>query len=178
WRNFQLYGDPTALARFLEIVGRRAEPATLAQLWTERDSFVLTFWGLFGSINVPMPPILYSVFNWIGGLALFSGIVVFLRKITIDKTRRLATALPIIWTLIVLIAVMRWSSITPASQGRLIYGAISSISLIMACGLLYWLPHKMQKWIVVIVLSSMAIIVSLQPFMTIAPAYAKPSDLA
>src|SRR5690606_16546745 len=49
---------------------------------------------------------------------------------------------------------------------------------IMACGLLYWLPHKMQKWIVVIVLSSMAIIVSLQPFMTIAPAYAKPSDLA
>lgn len=178
WRNFQLYGDPTALDRFLEIVGRRAEPATLAQLWTERDSFVMTFWGLFGSINVPMPPMLYSAFNWLGGLALFSGIIVFFKKIIGDKNRRLATALPIIWTLTVLIAVMRWSSITPASQGRLIYGAISSICLIMAGGLLYWIPQKMQKWVVVMVVCSMAVIAGLQPFMTIAPAYAKPNDLA
>ena len=177
WRNFQLYGDPTALDRFLEIVGRRAEPATLAQLWTERDSFVLTFWGLFGSINVPMPHILYLGFNWIGGLALFSGIVVFLKKIIRDKGKRLATALPIVWSLMVLIAVMRWSSITPASQGRLIYGAISSISLVMACGLLYWLPQKIQKLVTIIIICSMAIIAGLQPFLIIAPAYAQPNDL-
>lgn len=177
WRNFQLYGDPTALDRFLEIVGRRAEPATLAQLWTERDSFVLTFWGLFGSINVPMPHILYLGFNWIGGIALFSGTVVFLKKIISDKGKRLATALPIVWSLMVLIAVMRWSSITPASQGRLIYGAISSISLVMACGLLYWLPQKMQKLVTIIIICSIAIIAGLQPFLTIAPAYAQPIDL-
>ncbi len=177
WRNFQLYGDPTALDRFLEIVGRRSEPATLAQLWTERDSFVLTFWGLFGSINVPMSHILYLGFNWIGGVALFSGLVVFLKKIISDKGKRLATALPIVWSLMVLIAVMRWSSITPASQGRLIYGAISSISLVMACGLLYWLPQKMQKLVTIIIICSMAIFAGLQPFLTIAPAYAQPNDL-
>ena len=177
WRNFQLYGDPTALDRFLEIVGRRAEPATLSQLWTERDSFILTFWGLFGSINVPMPHILYLGFNWIGGIALFSGTVVFLKKIISDKGKRLATVLPIVWSLMVLIAVMRWSSITPASQGRLIYGAISSISLVMACGLLYWLPRNMQKWVTTIIICSMAIIAGLQSFLTIAPAYAQPNDL-
>lgn len=178
WRNFQLYGDPTALDRFLEIVGQRAEPATLAQLWTERDSFILTFWGLFGSINVPMPEILYLVFNWVGGIALFSGIIVLLKKALQDKNKRFATVLPILWTVTVLIAVMRWSSVTPASQGRLIYGAISSISIIFACGLLYWLPQKIRPTVVTILIALMALVAGLQPFMTIAPAYAQPNDLA
>lgn len=178
WRNFQLYGDPTALDRFLEIVGQRAEPATLAQLWTERDSFILTFWGLFGSINVPMPQILYIAFNWIGGLALFSGVLIFLKKIISDRNKRFATALPILWSLMVLIAVMRWSSITPASQGRLIYGAMSSISLMIASGLIYWLPQKLQKFMMICLISSMAIVAGLQPFMTIAPAYAHPDNLS
>jgi len=177
WRNFTLYGDPTALDRFLDIVGRRAEPATLAQLWTERNSFLLTFWGLFGSITVPMPQSVYFAFNWIGGIALLSGIAVFARKISSENGKRLAIALPIIWTITVLIAVMRWSSITPASQGRLIYGTISSISVLMACGLMYWLPKKIRIPVISFVLSLMGVFAAVQPFFTIAPAYAFPADM-
>ncbi len=45
-RNAQLYGDPTGLNTFLEIVGRRAIPANAAQLWAERGSFTRGVLGL------------------------------------------------------------------------------------------------------------------------------------
>lgn len=66
WRNFQLYGDPSGVNRFLDIVGRRAIPANTAQLWAERDSFAQAFWGFFGGVNVPLPDPVYAVFNLIG----------------------------------------------------------------------------------------------------------------
>jgi len=82
WRNWQLFGDPTGLDRFLDIVGRRVSPASLAQLWTERDSFIRTFWGLFGNINVPMSDPAYLVLNVLGGLALFGGLIFVIRYVT------------------------------------------------------------------------------------------------
>jgi 4-amino-4-deoxy-L-arabinose transferase-like glycosyltransferase len=72
YRNWTLYGDPTALNRFLDIVGRRIVPADLAQLWTERTSFIRTFWGLFGSVNVPMNELLYIAFDWLTIFSLIS----------------------------------------------------------------------------------------------------------
>jgi hypothetical protein len=42
---------------------QRAHPASLAQLWSERWGFMLSYWGLFGGVNVPMPLWLYHVLN-------------------------------------------------------------------------------------------------------------------
>ncbi|NDJ60031.1 MAG: DUF2142 domain-containing protein, partial [Chloroflexi bacterium] len=61
-RNVQLYGDPTGLNVFLEIVGRRLVPANAAQLWAERHSFTQAFWGFFGGVNVPLPDAVYLIF--------------------------------------------------------------------------------------------------------------------
>lgn len=44
-RNWQLYGDPTGLNVFLDIVGRRAIPANAAQLWSERHTFLMSYWA-------------------------------------------------------------------------------------------------------------------------------------
>lgn len=170
WRNWQLFGDPTGLERFLEIVGQRVEPATLGQLWTERDSFTRTFWGLFGSITIPMPEILYLIFNSFGLIALASGITVAIRRLR-EKTYRLAIGLTLLWPIMTFLALLRWTSITPASQGRLVYGAISSITLWMAVGVAYWLPERFRAWIIIFIVGSMAFIAAIQPFTTIAPAY-------
>ena len=69
-RNQQLYGDPTGLETFLSIVGRRAVPANLAQLWAERHSFTQAYWGFFGGVNVPLPQVIYLLFNIIGGVGI------------------------------------------------------------------------------------------------------------
>ena len=70
WRNYDLYGDATGINIFLDIVGRRAVPADLRQLWTERETFMMSFWGFFGGVNVPMWDAVYTLFNLFVALSL------------------------------------------------------------------------------------------------------------
>jgi 4-amino-4-deoxy-L-arabinose transferase-like glycosyltransferase len=171
WRNLQLFGDVTGLSRFLEIVGRRPETATLSQLWTEAEGFFRTYWGLFGSITVPMPDALYFVFHLFGGIALFAGFALAIRLIIQRKGQRWGISLLLFWPLLVFLALLQWTSTTPASQGRLMYGAISTISLWMAAGF-YWLPARIRRWAIGAIVFSMAVLSAIQPFTTIMPAYA------
>ncbi len=62
-RNLRLYGDPTGLSAFIQILGKREIPASLGQLWRERFSFLAGYWGNFGGLNVPMSPWVYHVLN-------------------------------------------------------------------------------------------------------------------
>ena len=71
-RNALLYdGDWLGLQRFIEVLGYRVPPATLRQLWGERHSFLMAYWGLFGGVNVPLPGWVYALLN---GALLLSGI--------------------------------------------------------------------------------------------------------
>ncbi len=178
WRNWQLYSDPTGLNIFLSMVGRRAIPANLAQLWSERQSFTQAYWGFFGGMNVPMNEAIYLVFNVIGGVALI-GAGVFIVNTLIGKKCPLrwwlAAAVTFIWPLITFVSFLRWTMETPASQGRLIYGALSSISLWMAVGLTWWLPRSFRDVPVVGTATLFAIIAAFVPFGVIEPAYIKPN---
>jgi hypothetical protein len=71
-RNAMLYdGDWLGLSRFIEVLGYRVPPATLRQLWGERQGFMMAYWGLFGGVNVPMPGWVYAALN---GALILSGI--------------------------------------------------------------------------------------------------------
>ncbi|MCA9973666.1 MAG: glycosyltransferase family 39 protein [Anaerolineales bacterium] len=63
WRNIQLYGDFLGWNAFIAVLGARAQPASLAQLWDERWGFMMAFWGLFGGVNVPMATWIYHLLN-------------------------------------------------------------------------------------------------------------------
>ncbi len=63
WRNIQLYGDFLGWNAFIAVLGQRAQPASLAQLWDERWGFMMSFWGLFGGVNIPMSTWIYHVLN-------------------------------------------------------------------------------------------------------------------
>ncbi|MBL8161662.1 MAG: glycosyltransferase family 39 protein, partial [Anaerolineae bacterium] len=147
WHNYQLYGDPSGINRFLEMVGRRAIPANAAQLWSERHSFTQAYWGFFGGVNVALPEIVYLIFNIIGGAALVSA-VIFIGKTAVRREWPLEHWLPaavtILWPIITFVSFLRWTAETPASQGRLVFGALSSISLWMAVGLAWWLPTRLR----------------------------------
>lgn len=176
-RNAQLYGDPTGLNVFLLTVGRRLIPANAAQLWAERTSFTQAYWGFFGGVNVPMPDVIYFAFNIVGGLALLSA-VVFLVVILIRRQWSLDRWLPalvvILWPLLIFVSFLRWTAETPASQGRLVFGALSSISLWMAVGLAWWLPQRAKPALLALVAGFFFIVATLVPFTVIAPAYALP----
>jgi 4-amino-4-deoxy-L-arabinose transferase-like glycosyltransferase len=80
-RNAQLYGEPTGLDMFVRIVGPRTIPANWAQLWSERHTFLMSYWGFFGGVNVPLPEFVYTIFNGIAALAVVGLVIVVVRGI-------------------------------------------------------------------------------------------------
>lgn len=173
-RNAQLYGDPSGLNVFLELVGRRAPPANAAQLWAERHSFTQAFWGFFGGVNVMLPEPIYLIFNLIGGLGIVGAVVFFVRVFARrgwTSERWLPALVTILWSLVTFVSYLRWTSETPASQGRLVFGALSAILMWMALGLSWWLPRRARPLMLGAVAVFFAVVAALVPFVTIAPAY-------
>lgn len=180
WRNWQLYRDPTGLNTFLTIVGRRAYPAGIEQLWAERESFLRAFWGFFGGMNLPLPDAVYQVFNVIGGIGLLGaiGFIIFTlvhRQWSLE--RWFVALVTIVWPLGTFLAYLRWTAETPASQGRLLFVAVSSICLWIAVGLTWWLPPRLQLIICRCSLAYSAGVASVVPFLVIVPAYMPSSSV-
>ncbi len=187
-RNTRLYGDPTGLRAFLPFVGRRLAPPTLATLWQERGSFLSSYWGNFGWINVPMSDGVYTALN---ALALCAGLGLLLALVRWASSRderpwpwqwesiTAARVLTWAWPFAIFASVLRWTSITPASQGRLVFPALGVLSLGMALGLQAWFPrHRRARQVVTGVTGgALGLLSLLAPALWIAPAYAPPPAL-
>jgi len=182
WRNYQLYGDWLGWNTFIAIVGRRPHPATLAQLWAERVGFVQAYWGLFGGVSVPMPAWTYTVLNLVIGLAMIGigwGTVRYLIRRRMNLTETALWALPVAWVVLIVIGLIRWTSLTWASQGRLIFPALSVIGVLVIVGLSD-IARLVRLHPSSFILSAVTFMVALSvavPFTVIASHYAPPPDL-
>jgi hypothetical protein len=138
FRNWQLYGDWLGWNTFIAIVGARPQPATLLQLWGERVGFVQAYWGLFGGVSVPMLDWTYTTLNVAAGAALIGlglGVVRAGRSRAITGVALMQWSLLGAWIGLLLWGLLRWTSLTWASQGRLMFPAISAISVLLTAGL-------------------------------------------
>jgi 4-amino-4-deoxy-L-arabinose transferase-like glycosyltransferase len=180
-RNWDLYGDPLGLNTFLAMVGARPQAATLAQLWGERTGFIYSYWGLFGGVNVPMAGWVYAMLNALAALAAIGAIVFLVRRIRQEGLAWtwLAPALvTLLWIPGVGVPLIRWTLMTPASQGRLMFPAIASLSLWMAVGLGGLLPERIGRIAVGGAAGFMLALSIAAPFVWIRPAYRPPAQIA
>jgi len=174
-RNWMLYGDPTGLNVMLQIVGRRPYVPGLAELLSEAHGLAVSYWAIFGWFNVLADQWVYCVLyglllaaslGWLAGLARFA----------VDR-KPVAVAGPlvlVVWSAIVIVSLGRWTRLTPATQGRLLFPAIAAISSLAAWGITRCVPSRLrgaQVGLVAIVLLTMAAVL---PFQVIGPAYAGP----
>lgn len=179
-RNFLLYGDWLGWNAFVAFVGERPNPASLEQLWGERVGFFWAYWGLFGGVSVALPEWVY------GALALFTGAGALGAALaagqwgraqawrTAWRTHAVSVAQAVLlaaWLAALLYGLTRWSGLTQASQGRLIFPTIAVISLTLAWGLSRLRP---ALWGGGLALAGLAWAV---PFTVIAPHYAPPPAL-
>jgi 4-amino-4-deoxy-L-arabinose transferase-like glycosyltransferase len=199
WRNQVLYGDWLGLETFIAILGKRAAPATLRQLWGERVGFMMAYWGLFGGVNVPLPTWVYDVLNGVVVLAAV-GLIVWLIRFLVHYLRTRATSnlkpetvrlsahgkalnhvtgylLLLAWPAVVVVSWSRWATVTWSSQGRLVFSAISAWSALTALGLAAWLPRRWTQALLGLVSAFMFVVAATAPFAVIAPAYAAPPPL-
>jgi 4-amino-4-deoxy-L-arabinose transferase-like glycosyltransferase len=78
------------------------------------------------------------------------------------------------WVGLTLISLIRWTSLTYASQGRLMFVAIAGISTLLATGLLILSPNRWRWAVVGVVGGGLLLLAIVSPFRYILPAYAQP----
>ncbi len=177
-RNWALYGDPTGLNAMLDVFGRRV--VTLSSLVGEAEGLRISYWAIFGWFNILSAPILYKVLDALTLLAMV-GIGAWLWR-TRQSLLRSATGywalLSIAWCVVILAALVRWTGMTSGTQGRLLFPAIGAISGLIMVGLSAWWPRTRQRdgdrWVSLALGGGFFLWALLSPFLTIAPAYARP----
>ncbi|MBN1953590.1 MAG: hypothetical protein JW900_00950 [Anaerolineae bacterium] len=185
-RNWQLYGDPTALNVFVAIQGVRPSSPTLRDWWQEFGTFRWTYWGLFGAVNVMAPRWVYTFFDLLS-LAGVTGFVAWaVRQVKAQAAGRGLLAawrnaswwIPLLWLAILFASVIRWTVIYFSFQGRLVFPAIAGISPLLLLGLQQWVPDRYRKGLTGAVSLALFAIAATLPFTTILPAYEMPQPLA
>ncbi len=98
---------------------------------------------MFGAFNLLAPAWFYGL---MGGLSLAAGLELVGAARRWRQARRpcsAATAHLVLVAFLVLtvVGVVRWTLMTTASQGRLLFGGIAVLGLYLAWGLLAWWPQ-------------------------------------
>ncbi len=193
-RNAWLYqGDFTGTTMMATIAGMRDRLPTPLELLGEWDGFRKAYLGLFGAVNIPMADWIYGVFDATLILAA-AGLLLVGRDWVRNKhdTRQGVAALMCLGTFgVEFAALVRWTSMTLASQGRLLFPVITVISTFIAWGLwrlTYW-PLKSASAVInrmaptlaraalVMLCAGFAVLTLASPFVYIQPAYALPPIL-
>jgi hypothetical protein len=143
-RNWQLYGDFTGLAAHLAVTGGRATPMEPGweSLRSELFGLRASFWGLFGWFNILMPDWVYAVLD---GLTLLGGVGMVVWWVRDRTVARWKMALPLLWFALVGVSLARWTLMTSASQGRLLFPALPTIALALALGWAEWVPRGWRR---------------------------------
>ena len=138
----------------------------------------MSYWGVFGGFNVIGPQPLY----WFYDLLVLTGLAGWTAWLVRrwGKWRSPAAERLLVlaaWVLVVLVALIRWTSQTYASQGRLAFPALGAIAVLVAFGLAGWLPRRWERRGLAAVSVLLFLLAAAIPFVVIRPAYARPPIL-
>jgi 4-amino-4-deoxy-L-arabinose transferase-like glycosyltransferase len=187
WRNWTLYGDPTAANQFVLIAGGE-RPFTLRQVWNDFDRVWFSTFAIFGWMNLQAPTWVYIIWNVIVLTALLGGaqwaILTWRRhqggsdhsaeknSVPAQLSRLLFHPAVILlgWFSVVALAWLQFMLRTPADQGRLFFPALIPMALGTAFGLSRWPKPWTQAGALTLALATSVYCL----FGVIRPAYAPP----
>jgi 4-amino-4-deoxy-L-arabinose transferase-like glycosyltransferase len=173
-RNWLLYGELLGLNTMIAIAGPRA--ISVAEFFTQEVyGFYLSYWSVFGVFTVLPAEWVHWVFHALTAAAVIGGVWLISR----NRGRLSVEA----WLLMVFcgltfVGVLRWTMQTPASQGRLMFGAIAPLSIGMAAGLSALLPQRGQRIPIAALIAVLVGLTAIIPPVFIAPRYRPPQPIA
>ena len=172
-RSMILYGDlaPTG------VLGHSAlrHTAGIGEIVPDLAGLLFSYWGVFGWFNLNAPDYVHTLFHLYMGFAVLGLAVGAVRH---GVRRPDGTWLTVAgWSALFLGGLIRYRISYAVFQGRLLFGAISSNSLLLAAGLCGLLPERRAGLAVTGVLAlPLAAAISVVPT-TLLPAFAKPALL-
>jgi len=173
-RNWLLYGDPFGLKIMPILFRTRVYRPSLFELLAEFEGLRMSFWALFGWFNILAEPWFYLTFDGLALLGAMGLLLLVFKQLRGEETLSWPWLLFLfLWIAVVLAGLVRWTQMTHASQGRLMYPAISAISILLFTGLAQWVPRQAVMSLAGILGLVMLAIAVISPFRYIAPAYAR-----
>ncbi len=206
-RNLYLYGEPTGMGRMLDVYGTRGGTPTAGDLLDEFEGLRLSFWGVFGMLNVIAPQWLFDYTDALLIVAL-AGLLLGLMRVALARRARRGTqathtraaawslrgirhrlnsdfwrdGLPVtilaLHTLIVFAALINWTIRTPATQGRLLFPALGALATLIALGLAQVVPRRARHLVAPLFALPVVAAGIAIPFHTLRPTYARPPTVA
>jgi 4-amino-4-deoxy-L-arabinose transferase-like glycosyltransferase len=145
WRNWMLYGDPTASNQFVLIAGGDRN-YSLGQVLSESSGLYRSLFAVFGWMNVRPPVWVYWVWDGLVVAAVLGVVYGWAGKVRqLSLPSHTPTLWLALWLLLVYTGLVFFMMQTPAAQGRLVYPALLPLALAFAYGLslyrrrwLYW----------------------------------------
>lgn len=166
-RNAYHYGDPFAIAPILAIVGENAVPLDFWRwLSSQAEGVRLSTWGVFGWMNILAAPIFYFFYDALVAVGLIGFVI------SVARGRKISWNIIILslWCGATFLALYRWASLTPASQGRLFFPALPAWVALWAKGISMLAPIR-KSFGVGLLAGILATIAALVPIFVIAPAF-------
>ena len=204
WRNLQLYGEPTGMLMMANIAGPRGPTFGIGELLADFQHFRMSYWGLFGALNIQLSSLFYLLLDLVSLLSLFGCAFLLLQLLAISdfayaryELAYLATLACIVAPL--LIGVLYWNTLTRAADGRILFPFIAAISPLVALGfveMVWWtvfslrppnlefvragdaVPRELLHGAMLWQLRFFAIVALLAPITVIAGQYAAPQTIA
>src|SRR5690606_15474037 len=133
WRNIQLYGELFGTQTMAAVAGIRTDPFTIGSLLAEFEGFRQGYWGVFGAFNIVTNPLMYALADFVVFIGIFGVMFLVAQLVSIQDfsfaRRELSLVLFLLSIVLVgIFAYINWTSMTYASQGRLLFPYFAAIS--------------------------------------------------
>ena len=176
-RNQILYGELSGTKVHLQVMGgpRKRLPSSPEAILAEFKGFRYSFWALFGWFNILAPEVFYWVLDALAVLGVV-GFGVFLIRSWAQapsSTREIILMLAV-WLGLVMVALLRWTVLASASQGRLAYPALPAIAMVLVIGWAEFVPRRLRRPLGTATLALWVVCATLCAALVIRPAYALP----
>lgn len=138
-RNVQLYNEPFGMMTMANIAGPRGMTFSLVNLFFEFQQFRMSYWGLFGALNIQLTPMYYLLLDMMTLLSFAGCVFLILQLLAISdfayaRYELTHLALLLLTVILLWIGVIYWSTLTRRPDGRILFPLIAAISPILAVG--------------------------------------------
>jgi len=151
-RNIQLYGEIFGMHTMANIAGTRGVTFNLVTLLTEYQQFRMSYWGLFGAMNIQIVAIFYMLVDLITFFSVLGCIFLLLQLVAISDLAyaryELSNLMALIGGFLILwFGVLYFSTLTQTADGRILFPLIALISPLVAVGfveMVWWIVFSLR----------------------------------
>lgn len=177
-RNAWLYHDPLGMRSYASLFAVHSDPLALGDALRVLLGAVISYWGVFGWMNVATPEAFYLLVRALCVAAVLGNLWYLARRArarALGPLWRPGVLIAGVWLLVVLALLLRWTQTITRTQGRLAFPAAAVIGILLAHGLTAWLPRRLEPALAWGLGGGLAAIALVIPFACIRPAYQPPA---